>query len=155
MTDCETLAGALAAYASGEPADSALEQHLRVCSACQGELASTRALLQDAALPAPSELQQRALAARRGATLLAWQRQERRRLWVTRAALGLTAAAAALLLALGVGHRSTAVPTTGAAADLALDALPEGPIELAGEETDPAAFDPELVPTVYSEEGDE
>jgi hypothetical protein len=154
MTACETLAPELCAHASGEAASAELANHLQACSKCQAELSLTRGVLGRVAQPAPSELELRALAHQRETTLAAWKHQERRRLWRTRSAMALTALAAALLLALGVGQRSAkvALPLSD---DLALDALADGPIELAEEEFDPAAFDPELSPTVYSEEGDE
>ena len=125
MTACETLAPELCAHASGEAASAALARHLQGCPSCQAELALTRGLLGQLAQPVPSELELRALAAQRGATLSAWQRQQSRRRWATRSALAFTAVAAALLLALGVGRAPpVALPLSD---DLALDALADGP----------------------------
>lgn len=167
MNPCDELAPLLAAHASGEvsPDERArVEAHLQSCEACRAEREDLAELLAAAALPAPSELEQRALQQLPGQVHSAWRAEERARSHVSRWAVG--AAAAAALLAFGAGrlHRpvrpgavavqSQSAQPAAADASLDVDALADGPVELADESTDPYAYDPETGSDDLSLEGD-
>jgi len=185
MSTCsEARAPELAALASGEVLSAAkradLEAHLAACPACQDEVESMASVLELAALPSTSELELHALGALPGQVRAAWQAQERVRRSYSRMALGgLVGLAATLVLALHVAvparrmasdTRAEARPSASATprasasrpaddtADMAraVDALPGGPVEVALDGDDgPYAYDPEVAPAVFTDEGEQ
>lgn len=185
MSTCsEERAPELAALAAGEVLPAArraeLEGHLAGCEACQAEVEALAGVLELAALPPASELELHALGALPGQVRAAWQAQVRTRRRDARVVLGgLVGLAATLVLAFHVAVPSQrmasdahaeAQPVAAAtpraaiskladdATDMAraVDALPGGPVEVALDGDDgPFAYDPEVAPAVFTDEGEQ
>jgi anti-sigma factor RsiW len=179
MNLCDELAPLLAAHAGGDLAGeerTRIEAHLQSCEACRAEREILAETLELAALPAPDDVEMQALGAFAGQTRAAWRAQERTTRRDARFAFGgLAALAAAVLVALSVGrvplanlhHRGALSAQVGQVAaggspsassdlELALDDMADGPVEYASDDSaSPLAFDPEVAPTVFSDEGDE
>jgi anti-sigma factor RsiW len=117
---CEDVEGLLAEAASGplEPSEAAtLERHLGTCASCRARVQSYRALFAAVALARPGPAETAAMGGLAERTLSAWRGQGQRRL-----ALQRVAAAAGLLLALGVPWGLWRA-SRGAAGDAASPAL--------------------------------
>ncbi|HYV49850.1 MAG TPA: zf-HC2 domain-containing protein [Myxococcaceae bacterium] len=133
MAGCEELESKILDQVAGalpEEESAAVQAHLAGCPRCQAWAASCREAVQLAALPEPSEVEQRLFAQLPGRARAAFRERAQRPAWGRSVAVGLLSAAAlaAVLVAAGPrwrGHR--AGPSLAAAAMVEQD---PGPSEL-------------------------
>lgn len=109
--DFETMLLDGAAGALDAAAAARLESHLAGCEACRAEAAALESALGAARLPAPSEVEQRALARAQTATLRHWRgaegsRRNRSLMQGFAAGFAVAAAAAVVVVAPGAYHRA-------------------------------------------------